>query len=273
MKLQFIKVSPAENMTIFVLDQVDRKDHIKVANKLLAYGNLYAEQVGFIERSGDHIRLQMMGGEFCGNATRSLAAIMVDRELGHFERDGEDYMVELETSGLEKVVQCRVRKTEEKQIYKSQVRMPLAEAIRDFSINYKGKDLHMKRVDFPGMTHFIVDDRDLEDREGLYKLIKAEMDQEEYDAFGIMYYDEDKNFMVPLVYVRPTDSLYWEKSCGSGTTALGTALAFEAKKDIRKLVHQPGGDLEIKVSWSQDQIDSVYLDGPVDLVAEGIVYI
>lgn len=273
MKLQFIKVSPAENMTIFVLDQVARKNHIKVANKLLAYGNLYAEQVGFVERSGDHIRLQMMGGEFCGNATRSLAAIIVDRGLDQTVREGDDYIVSLETSGLEKVVQCRVRKTHKKHIYKSQIKMPLAESIRDIEIKYDEKNLKIKRVDFPGIIHFIVDDKQVEDRDRLYQLLKDEMDKEDYDAFGIMYYDYDKDFMIPLVYVKPTDSLYWEKSCGSGTTAMGAALAFEKKRDISKLIHQPGGDLEIKASWTNNQIESLYLDGPIDLVAEGIAYI
>lgn len=273
MKLQFIKVSPAQNMTIYVMDQVARKDHIQVANKLLDYGNLYAEQVGFIERSGDHIRLQMMGGEFCGNATRSLAAILVDRGMDNVVKDGDEYLVSLETSGLEKVVQCKVRKTEEKHVYLSQVSMPLEDSLEELDFLCHGKKLKIKRIDFPGIVHFVVNDKDVEDRNKFYQAIKANMDKEEYDAFGIMYYDYEKNFMVPLVYVKATDSLYWEKSCGSGTTAMGVALAYEESQSVAKLIHQPGGDLEIKVSWQDGEITELLLDGPVNIVAEGIVYI
>ena len=38
--------------------------------------NLYAEQVGFIKDN----HLQMMGGEFCGNASRSFASLLAFRD-------------------------------------------------------------------------------------------------------------------------------------------------------------------------------------------------
>ena len=88
MKLNFVKVNPVENMTIFVMDQVDSSHHMAVANRLMDYSNIHGEQVGFIEnprslkaKSLNTLRLQMMGGEFCGNATRSLAALMVHLKL------------------------------------------------------------------------------------------------------------------------------------------------------------------------------------------------
>lgn len=49
MKLSFVKANPTDNMTVFVLDPVPRQLHSNVAQKILDYGNLYAEQVGFIE--------------------------------------------------------------------------------------------------------------------------------------------------------------------------------------------------------------------------------
>ena len=86
MKLRFVKVNPVENMTLFVLDPVPREEQMNVANKLMKYSNIHGEQVGFIEREGSYIRLQMMGGEFCGNATRSLAALMVYNEYPNIEK-------------------------------------------------------------------------------------------------------------------------------------------------------------------------------------------
>ena len=82
MQLEFVKVNPVENMTVFILDEVEKSKHIEIAKKLMDYSNLYAEQVGFVEKMKSEddniaVRLQMMGGEFCGNATRSLAALFV----------------------------------------------------------------------------------------------------------------------------------------------------------------------------------------------------
>ena len=73
MKLNFVKVNPVENMTVFILDNIGNKKHIEVSKKIMDYSNLYAEQVGFVENldrkdSTESVRLQMMGGEFCGNA-------------------------------------------------------------------------------------------------------------------------------------------------------------------------------------------------------------
>lgn len=275
MKLHFVKVNPVQNITVFVLDQVPRDKHIDIANKLMDYGNIYAEQVGFIERSsdGNRLRLQMMGGEFCGNATRSLAALMVHNTYPGIEDKGDSYLATLEVSSIDKPLECRVRKTAKNYVYQSMVNMPLPIDIKEDSILDGEKSLEFLRVDFPGITHFIFNDKEIQDREHLYKLIKNEMDKAHYDAFGIMYFDYEEEFMIPLVYVKTTDSLFWEKSCGSGTSALGAALAYKAKTSVDKLVKQPGGDLEVSANWDNGRISQIYLDGPVEIVAEGIVNI
>ena len=54
----------------------------KYQKKLWKETNLYAEQVGFI---GDN-HLQMMGGEFCGNASRSFASLLAFRDKDFSEQ-------------------------------------------------------------------------------------------------------------------------------------------------------------------------------------------
>jgi len=69
-----IIANPAGNITAFVLDNnIEKKDYIYVANKLMEIAELEIEQVGFVKepKLGGELRLEMMGGEFCGNATRS----------------------------------------------------------------------------------------------------------------------------------------------------------------------------------------------------------
>lgn len=276
MKLHFVKINPVENMTIFVLDQLPRKDHITISNRLMGYSNLHAEQVGFIESSKNHtdlIRLQMMGGEFCGNATRSLAAFMVHSQHPEIEKIGSKFMVPLEVSGIDEIINCEVEPLEKTNLYMSKIKMPVPLSINEIIIDYSGNKVKTIRVDLPGITHFIVDRDKINDKDKYYEIIKSVMAKEDYDAFGIMYYDYNKNFMEPLVYVRSTDSLFWERSCGSGSCALGCALAFLNKESLEKEINQPGGKLKVSVGYENHNINSLYLNGEVEIVSEGIVYI
>ncbi len=275
MKVHFIKVNPVENMTIFVMDQVPRSQHKTLAKKLMNYNNLHGEQVGFIERGRDEespIRLQMMGGEFCGNATRSLAAFMVHSSYpGIQEKDGR-YLVDLETSGMGEKVECQVLKKDENK-YLSQIEMPLPLAIRERELRYKEGVISLLEVEFEGIIHFIIDEEKIGDRDEFYLLIKDYLRDRPYEAFGIMYYDFQKNFVTPLVYVKATDTLFWERSCASGTAALGAALSHKDKKTLGKSIDQPGGSLSVKVKYRDGAIETIELDGLVEIVAEGILYI
>lgn len=273
LKLHFVKINPVENMTIFVLDPVPRKEHLKIANKLMNYNNIHGEQVGFIEKEDSHIRLQMMGGEFCGNATRSLAAYMVHSEYSDVKRVQRGYEVSLRVSGVDKIVKCIVTSTDNKNSYFSQIDMPLPLSIENYHFYKDEKRIKTIKVNMPGIAHFIVDSSRINNKNEFYNIIKEQMDEEKYDAFGIMYYDYEKNFLSPLVYVRATNSLYWERSCASGTAALAIALAYKKKDSIAKKIQQPGGILEISANWTDDNISKVRLNGLVNIVAEGISYI
>lgn len=275
MKIHFVKVNPVENMTIFVLDQIPRRDHIEVSNKLMDYSNVHAEQVGFIEPSNDKssIRLQMMGGEFCGNATRSLAAFMVHSNYSQIKKSNDKYIVPLEVSGMNKIINCEVQKLQEINRYLSKIEMPLPLSIKEIDIPYENGTIKTTRVNLPGISHFIVDKDKINDKNKLYEIIKENMNNENYDAFGVMYYDFKENFMEPLVYVKATDSLFWERSCASGTCALGCALSFLNNKNIDKDIPQPGGNLKVSVEYKEGSIIKLYLNGEVEIVAEGIAYV
>ena len=174
---------------------------------------------------------------------------------------------------MEEIIECVVLPTDKKNSFWSTVHMPLPLAIEEYSIKYESSLVKTIKVEFPGITHFIVDEKVIEDKEKFYNKLKLEMDKNEYEAFGIMYYDYEKNFLTPLVYVKTTDSLYWERSCASGTCALGVALSFEKNIPLSENISQPGGNLEVLVDWTKDTLSDIRLKGLVDIVAEGIVYI
>ena len=83
MKLTLCTADPAGNITLLVETPVDPAEYHSVANQLMAIEQFHCEQVGFITEPvmGGGIRLEMMGGEFCGNATMSLGAVLA-RDAG-----------------------------------------------------------------------------------------------------------------------------------------------------------------------------------------------
>ena len=143
------------------------------------------EQVGYISFRDDcDIYLKMAGGEFCGNATMCAAFLTGKKNVKVF----------VEGTGL---VDVKIDKD------KGFVSMP-----RPYATVYKeGYPI----VRFKGIDHVIIEDESLNPSK-----IKQWCEGE---AMGFMYLNG--NNLKPLVYVKSIDTLFWENSCGSGTSAVG----------------------------------------------------
>ena len=87
MKLELVMADPAGNRTALVLSPVPPEGRGPLAARLMALPELHAEQVGFVlpPSAGGLFRLEMMGGEFCGNAARSFGLYLA----GSQGRSGE----------------------------------------------------------------------------------------------------------------------------------------------------------------------------------------
>jgi len=60
---------------------------------------------------------------------------------------------------------------------------------------------------------------------------------------GYMFIEGDK--LTPLVYIPTSNTLFWEKSCASGTMIAALTLAKKEGKDIEKCFIEPGGELHV----------------------------
>lgn len=266
MKLRFAKMNPTENMTILVLSPVERRDQPEVAAKLMAQNSLGAEQVGFLEEStlpGALNRLQMMGGEFCGNATMSLAA------LHAFEEnlpDGAQRVYPLEISGAARLLNCRI--VRQGNGYVGSVDMPLPEEIL---MAEPEPGLRLPVVRFPGIAHVIVQE-DRMDPAASKAVIARWCRQLQADALGILLVNSDMNRIRPLVYVRETDSSVWERGCGSGTAAMGAYLAYSTKRDAQLSISQPGGVISVKADYCGG-VSRIEITGRVQIAAIGEAFV
>jgi len=83
-----------------------------------------------------------------------------------------------------------------------------------------------------------------------------------------MFYDPFSGLMRPAVYVSYVDTLFFEKSCGSGSAALGVWLCRDQSNgSFRYLIEQPGGKIETEVEKKDGKIISITIGGEVKLGA------
>lgn len=281
-KIHFIKANPSSNTTVFVLDPLPRENYASVAAFIMENTVLCAEQVGFIEKPANPqalSRMHMMGGEFCGNASRSFAAWLA---LG-----GKHYLagknaaitplaqaksqVTIEVSGYEGLLTAQLEDIGCPFGCFAEISMPLPQFVRhDYDSDLGSYSL----VGFEGIIHVVLWQK--AKHEKYFKIVKEFLPRQGLDnsCFGIMFTDENKGLGIePLVYVEKAGSLVWESSCGSGSLAVAAAIADRDRQSLHRLkISQPGGDLFVGVDWDKG-FRGAQLAGDVFLTAVGTAYI
>jgi histidine racemase len=274
--LNFVKVDPSGNTTIFILDPIPRRFHAQLAAQLIKPASLFAEQVGYVERaySPDAIaRLQMAGGEFCGNAARGFAAWLA---LGRFpgivyRKDARAAEIDFEISGHSEILKADVQFIDPAAGRAFvELPMPLPERIEQKTAP-DGQPFTL--VLFEGIVHAVIWNSSAGEKH--FNQIKQQVEQDlgPVEAVGVMYFNEQERLLTPIVYVRSVNSVVWENSCGSGAVAVTSALAEKYHRSIDYFsLQQPGGRFEVKADW-KDRICGAAIRGEVKIRAEGRVYL
>ena len=253
MKLEYIETDPTKNITLLVTTPVPEALQAAAAEELMAQMP-ECEQVGFVSRSDGVVRLRMMGGEFCGNASLSLAAALA----GERGRGGEFL---LSVSGTDGPVRVFVEDAGEG-AYTGSVSMPLPREIRTCGFGRMSAPV----VFFPGIAHAVVRDR--------IPVPLAEMLIREWSAdlgagaFGIMLLDEPAGRLTPVVYVRSTDTVVRESSCASGTAACA-ALEASVRGNAEMRLTEPGGIMAARASAVNGKVTELELTAGVILRRRG----
>lgn len=263
MKLDFVKFDPTRNTTVIVSTPLNRAMYASVSAALMDYASLCAEQVGFIEPPTDAraaIRLQMMGGEFCGNAAMCVS-VLAARKIGIADNETKD--IRFEISGCDGLCNCRV--TSSGDDFRCTVDMPLPATIHDSEI--------CPVIRLPGITHGIYECADPNAmRDTAPQILKRLAKIEPADAVGLMLFSKEKGAMLPLVYVRDTDTMVWENGCGSGSAAVGAYMALRyAQGEIA--ISQPGGIISARAETQNGKVTALSITGNVRITAEGVAYV
>ena len=261
MKLDFVKASPSQNMTVLITNYVAPVQYAEIANTIMGYEYLNAEQVGFIvppEKNDSVLRLEMSGGEFCGNAVLSAAAYSCYKGLS------TEKSFFLEASGTKTPLACEVE-VKSPSLFKAKAEMPKPLSMKSMTVHFDDAAILGNLVQLDGITHFLTDYWLCEEEfEPVLKKLTETIDDK---AVGIIPYKKltEHDYEIrPFVYVKETGSKFFERACGSGTLALGIHLA-QGNPEQQLKVHQPGGIIHVETGKK----NSISTD--VRFTCEGIV--
>ena len=226
-------LDPAGNVTAIVCSDVPAAERARVAAQILRLPELGIEQVAFLTapRSGGEIRLEMMGGEFCGNALRCAGFYQA---LRNGEQGKSCVLAEISgADGVQPVMADTAEGT-------ASTVMPLP-----LSVQPAGwADVKAARVTFAGITHFVIDCAQ-PDETLVQRAIAA---APEASAVGAIFLDRAHGSIKPVVFVRETASCVAENSCASGSVAAAVVLTADFADGITEIgIGQPGGTLEVGV--------------------------
>lgn len=237
----YFRANPAGNITGFVLGNVEKQERPIIANAIIEQIDDTVEQVGFIsEDSEGKYRMDMMGGEFCGNATRSFGLfVSIAKELKGYNK------LYLKVSGTEDDIEV-ITNTDE-----MTSEISLSPAKKTEYVSLLGKEYFTVFLD--GIIHTIIDDRE-ENIPYTNQIIDELKGKFSEDAYGCLFLNKNTLEMVPFVYVSETDTLIREGSCGSGTIATGYYLNQNQDPDFSAAIIQPGGVIEVKARPDEDKI-------------------
>jgi diaminopimelate epimerase len=266
--LRFYKAVPGGNPTILILDPVSPGERAGISRTLMDAGHLQAEQVGFLDLSADPVRLDMMGGEFCGNACRASAAVMA-REGAGLEACVGGLCGRLSVSGVREPVTVRV----EGRSGECWAQMPMPDAAEE---DVRELEQGIGVVRMPGITHLLLD----EDRHGFPEdFVRAVAGFRarfglDGEAVGCIWYRMEPVCVIrPVVWVRSTETTHYETGCGSGSLALALWIWRRQNFPIGLQVMQPSGNpIGVRIEPSGDG-PRAWIHGPVELVARGETFV
>ena len=266
-RLRYSIFDPTGNITALVESPVEESCQPSVAAAIMAR-HTAVEQVGFLRLpagEGETPALRMAGGEFCGNASMSAAALWALRR----GLDGGE--CSLRVSGAESAVSVRLRRETEGS-FAAAVHMPPAGQITEKECVISGRRGTLSCVYMEGITHAVITPASAffalkDDRPAAERAVRTLCAALGANCLGLMFLEEEmpRCRLTPLVWVPASGTLFWENSCASGSAAVSMALARTLKRTVALDLDEPGGRLRAE---SDPETGETWLHGRTKLLGE-----
>ena len=261
--IEYIVMDPTGNITALVTSNAEISRQPFIAGKIMEQ-HPEVEQVGFVDLSGTmedavQAKLRMAGGEFCGNASMCTAALYAERNQLSGRGDLE---ICLDVSGAEDVVRVRLT-CDNTDLVKASVTMPKAISCKTEELQYQDITASLPLVRMQGISHLIIEEESpfsclKPDKDAAEAAVKKWCRELSAEGLGMMFLSGTKPEleMTPLVYIPESGTVFWENSCGSGSSACGMYLAENTKEDVSLTIKQPGGMLHVDSRYFGDTVMS-----------------
>ncbi len=256
-------MDPTGNITALVETEVPEKEQPSAASEIMLR-HPEVEQVGFVifsdSGSGPFtVSLRMAGGEFCGNAAMSAAALFLIRRN---ESDGltdhkcRPARVPVKVSGTEAPVEVLL-KNENDTDFHAEVMMPAAKDVAERVFVCDGIRGKLPVVFMDGISHIMIDPGSvfyglLSEREKAERVIREWCGILSAEGLGLMFIEpsdpmDERIFrFTPLVHVPLSNTVFWENSCASGSAAAGMYLSEKYGAPVSVTLQEPGGIMSVK---------------------------
>lgn len=249
--LRYSILDPTGNITAIVESPVEIAGQSAVAGAIMRR-HPAVEQVGFLNRLTDGesacAQLRMAGGEFCGNASMSAAALLLSQSA----RKSGGTTLRLRVSGAAEPVVLHLR-PEGEDAWLAEIVMPQALGIAETAFAFGGLHGTLPLVRMEGISHLVVEADScffglLNDRPAAEQAVREFCGMLHADGLGLLFLDGDgtERRMTPLVYVPGSGTCFWENSCASGSAAVGIWLASKAGRASALSLCEPGGVLWVQ---------------------------
>ena len=253
MRIRYISANPAGNLTALVLSPVPAGERASLAARLMAACPEGFEQVGYVDEASlltGLPRLDMMGGEFCGNAARAFGLYAALR------RSRDERALSVCISGARQSVAI----TLDPECGEAYADMPLPLCTEQ--ITALGRRVPVVRME--GIAHAVL--LNTTPSEAAADAVLRAMPQD--DALGVLFAQGTR--MTPLVAVPAAGTRVWESSCGSGSVALAVLLAERAGHDgtCNFSFDEPGGRIGVCVTMCGGRAVRAVMGGSVTLGPE-----
>ena len=248
--LRYSILDPTGNITAIVETSVDVARQPSIADAIMRR-HPEVEQVGFLQSVSDgenaRAELRMAGGEFCGNASMSAAALLLSQDS---RAEAEVHMQLLVSGAAEPVALCL--QPESGSAYLVEIVMPPALGIAGTVFTFGDMSGTLPLVRMEGISHVVIEPDSvffslLNDRPTAEKAVREFCEALGADGLGLMFLDgrgRDLR-MTPLVYVPGSGTCFWENSCASGSAAVGMVLAEKSSSAAALSLQEPGGTLQV----------------------------
>jgi len=255
-------VSPSGNTTAVVFDQVSDTDRAVLNNRVMqgwktARPDLpEVEQCCTVTTPQDPTatgRVEMFGGEFCGNAARSAIWLLTG---------GKNYIGLIEVSGVDSPLTFKVRNGAVR------LEMPVpstGELVRPVKEG--------RLVQLGGIMQLVVTEP--QDSLSPRQLLTSLLQENTYNlnnqpAVGVTYYDETSGRAEFSVWVKEVNTVFDETACGSGTSAIGIAQLWPNYSSVSIDVIQPSGEIiNTEAIYRAGTRMESYITGTADVLYDG----